>query len=76
MRWRGLGQGSITFSDADIALIAGPDVAQSDFDDVVGDLESNLPEVFSLKAALEAATAGAAGEAELLPPSMPRARSI
>ncbi len=50
-----LGSGSITFSDADIALMAGPDVAQADFDDVVGELESNLPEVFSLKASQAAA---------------------
>ena len=50
-----LGSGSITFSDADIALLAGPDVAQAEFDNVVGELESNLPEVFSLKASQAAA---------------------
>lgn len=45
-----LGNGSITFSDADIALLAGPNVSQAVFDNVVGELESNLPDVFSLKA--------------------------
>lgn len=51
-----LGNGSITFSDADIALIAGPGVTQSSFDRVVGELESNLPAVFSLKASQTATT--------------------
>lgn len=47
-----LGAGSVTFSDADISLIAADTVQQSDFDRVVGELESNLPEVFSLSAVL------------------------
>ncbi|MGB3316967.1 MAG: OmpA family protein [Albidovulum sp.] len=47
-----LGAGSITFSDADISLIAAEGVEQSVFDKVVGELESNLPEVFSLHAVL------------------------
>lgn len=47
-----LGAGTITFSDADIALVAADTVSQSDYDKVVGELESNLPEVFSLKAEL------------------------
>lgn len=50
-----LGSGSITFSDADIALIAGSGVAPSSFDRVVGELESNLPEVFSLHASQSSA---------------------
>ena len=45
-----LGNGSVTFSDADIALNAGASVPQADFDQVVGELESNLPQVFSLQA--------------------------
>ncbi|MGB3148655.1 MAG: OmpA family protein [Paracoccaceae bacterium] len=45
-----LGDGSVTFSDADIALNGGPDISQTAFDNIVGNLESNLPEVFSLKA--------------------------
>jgi OOP family OmpA-OmpF porin len=47
-----LGAGSITFSDADISLIADETVSQAAFDQVVGELESNLPEVFSLHALL------------------------
>ncbi|MGC1428232.1 MAG: OmpA family protein [Albidovulum sp.] len=47
-----LGAGSVTYSDADISLIAGDTVDQSAFDLVVGELESNLPEVFSLHATL------------------------
>ncbi|MGD9918202.1 MAG: OmpA family protein [Paenirhodobacter sp.] len=47
-----LGAGTITFSNADIALDAADTVSQASFDKVVGELESNLPEVFSLKAEL------------------------
>lgn len=53
-----LGEGSITFSDADIALIAGSGVTQAEFDRVVGELESNLPDVFSLSASLTQGTEG------------------
>jgi OmpA-OmpF porin, OOP family len=45
-----LGAGSVTFSDADVSLIAEATADQAVFDRVVGELESNLPDVFSLKA--------------------------
>ncbi|MCB2137031.1 MAG: BON domain-containing protein, partial [Rhodobacteraceae bacterium] len=47
-----LGSGSITYSDADISLVADETVSQAVFDKVVGELESNLPAVFSLNAIL------------------------
>lgn len=47
-----LGAGTLTFSDADIALAAADTVSPAEFDRVVGELESNLPEVFSLTAEL------------------------
>lgn len=47
-----LGGGSVTFSDADISLVAAQGISQSDFDMVVGRLDSALPEVFSLHAVL------------------------
>lgn len=47
-----LGAGSLTFSDADISLIAAETVAQSDFDRVIGELERALPDAFSLTAVL------------------------
>ncbi|MBC7133412.1 MAG: OmpA family protein [Roseovarius sp.] len=47
-----LGAGSVTFSDADIALLAEPGTDQALFDDVVGALEGALPEVFALDATL------------------------
>lgn len=47
-----LGAGSVTFSDADIALLAEPGTDQSLFDDVVGALDVALPEVFALDATL------------------------
>ncbi|MEM7731186.1 MAG: OmpA family protein [Pseudomonadota bacterium] len=59
-----LGQGSVTFTDADISIRAGGDVTQARFDDVIGALENNLPELFSLKAERPAASEG--GQAEEL----------
>ncbi len=57
--------GTITFKDADVTLQGGTDVAQGDFDRIVGDLDAALPEVFSLNASLEKAVdAGAEGPAE------------
>ncbi|PJE34179.1 hypothetical protein CVM52_23600, partial [Pseudooceanicola lipolyticus] len=43
-----LGQGSVTFADADITLIAAEGTTPSTFDRVVGELEAALPEVFAL----------------------------
>ncbi|MBY6002663.1 OmpA family protein [Salipiger bermudensis] len=47
-----LGGGSVTFSNADIALLALEGTDQALFDRVVGELETGLPEVFALKAVL------------------------
>ncbi|MDZ7711248.1 MAG: OmpA family protein [Roseovarius sp.] len=47
-----LGAGSVTMTDADIALLAEPGTDQALFDDVVGALEGALPEVFALDATL------------------------
>lgn len=47
-----LGGGSITFSDADVTLVALDTTPQSTFDRVVGELETALPEVFSLHSVL------------------------
>jgi OOP family OmpA-OmpF porin len=44
--------GSVTFSDADITLVALPGTDQNTFDRVVGELETSLPEVFALNAKL------------------------
>lgn len=59
-----LGSGSITFSDADVTLLAGSDVAQATFDKVVGELETGLPDVFSLTSTLEKVETGTQGPAE------------
>ncbi len=45
-----LGQGSITFSDADVTLLAPYTVEQTLFDRVAGELSAKLPDVFSLTA--------------------------
>lgn len=47
-----LGGGTVTFSDADISLIAAQGTASGLFDRVVGELENSLPEVYSLSAVL------------------------
>ena len=47
-----LGGGSITFSDADVTLVAAEGTPQADFDRVVGELENRLPDVFALYAKL------------------------
>lgn len=47
-----IGGGSVTFSDADVALLAPEGTDQGLFDRVVGELENALPGVFALKAVL------------------------
>lgn len=60
-----LGGGSITFSDADVTLLADPGTSQASFDRVVGELQTALPAVFSLKSTLPPKPDGAlAGPAE------------
>lgn len=61
-----LGAGSVTISDVDITLIADSTVLQSEFDRVVGELSTSLPDVFSLKATLtpRPQTDGASGPAQ------------
>lgn len=59
-----LGAGTITFSDADVSLVAANSVAQADFDRVVGELQAGLPEVFSLNATLERKADASVGPAE------------
>lgn len=59
-----LGDGSITFSDADVTLLAGTSVSQATFDRVVGELETGLPDVFSLTSTLEKTESASQGPAE------------
>ncbi len=47
-----LGVGSVTFSNADITLVAAEGTSQAIFDRVVGELENDLPDVFALYAKL------------------------
>jgi OOP family OmpA-OmpF porin len=47
-----LGQGTVTFSDGDISLLAVEGTDQGLFDDVIGTLESDLPDLFALTAVL------------------------
>ena len=60
-----LGGGTVTFSDADITLLAGPEVTQAAFDREIGELRAALPDVFALDAKMpEKATATVAGPIE------------
>ena len=47
-----MGGGSVTFSDADVTLVALENTQQSTFDRIVGELQAALPDVFSLHAIL------------------------
>lgn len=47
-----MGGGTITYSDADITLVALDSTSQATFDRVIGELEAALPEVFSLHSVL------------------------
>lgn len=47
-----LGGGSLTFSDADISMVALDTADQGTFDRVVGEVDAALPEVFSMHAVL------------------------
>jgi OOP family OmpA-OmpF porin len=59
-----LGEGSVTFSDADVTLIAAEQTEQDHFDTVIGELDAALPDLFSLQAVLpEPETLAAAGPA-------------
>lgn len=60
-----LGGGSVTFSDADITLVAAEGTASALYDRVVGELENALPEVYALHAVLpEAPDVAAEGPPE------------
>lgn len=47
-----LGGGVVTFSDADISLVAAQGTEQEVYDNVIGRLETSLPDVFALTAVL------------------------
>ncbi|SEL17503.1 OmpA family protein [Pacificibacter marinus] len=51
-----LGGGSITFSDADVSLIAAEGTSEAVLDRVAGDLEAALPDTFSLHTTLPVST--------------------
>ena len=59
-----IGSGSVTFSDSDVTFMAGADVTQTAFDKVVGELETGLPDAFSLTSSQEKAASTPQGPAE------------
>jgi OOP family OmpA-OmpF porin len=59
-----IGSGSVTFSDSDVTFLAGADVSQAAFDKVVGELETGLPDAFSLTSSQEKAASTPQGPAE------------
>ncbi len=73
----GLKTATVTFKDADVTLLAGADVTQADYDRVLGELEADLPDVFSLKATLEKpATGSNEGPAEFTAALAPETHRI
>ncbi|NEX47436.1 OmpA family protein [Pseudotabrizicola algicola] len=69
-----LGAATVTFSDADVSLVAADSVSQAEFDRVVGELDSALPDVFSLSAVLERKSDAALGPAEFTASLSPEGR--
>jgi len=59
-----IGGGSVTFADADVTLVAVSGTAQRDFDTIVGELESSLPDVFALTPVLAEKPDPSAGPVE------------
>ncbi|MDW3222827.1 MAG: OmpA family protein [Paracoccaceae bacterium] len=47
-----IGAGSVTFSDADVTLVAAEGTDEAVFDKIAGELENDLPGVFSLRSIL------------------------
>ncbi|WP_281840705.1 OmpA family protein [Sinisalibacter aestuarii] len=61
---REMGGGSLTFADADVTLVAAEGTPQDTYDRVIGELEADLPDVFSLHAVLpEPVSISGTGEA-------------
>jgi OOP family OmpA-OmpF porin len=58
-----LGGGTLSFSDATVTLIAAQGTEQDEFDRVIGELDADLPEVFTLDGVLPEATDATAGPA-------------
>jgi len=55
-----LGNGTLDFNDGDVTLIAAQGTGQDEFDRVIGELDADLPGVFTLKGVMpERATLGA-----------------
>lgn len=61
---KALGEGTVTFSDADITLLAGDSVTRASFDRAVGELRAALPDVFSLDAKMPEKAQVTAGPVE------------
>ncbi|MFK7874772.1 MAG: OmpA family protein [Paracoccaceae bacterium] len=61
-----IGSGSVTFSDADITLLAPQGTDPALFDRVIGRLENRLPDVFALKAVLPKPDNPSEGPAEFV----------
>lgn len=61
-----LGGGSVTFSNADVTLVAAEGTDPGLFDRVTGELETGLPEVFALTPVLSEAPEPSAGPAQFL----------
>lgn len=70
-----LDEGSVTFTDSDISLIAGNSVTQDTYDTVVARLENGLPELFSLLAVLPPKPLVEGGERTEEPPEFTATKS-
>ena len=70
-----LGGGRLTFTDADISLIADENTSLATYDLVVGRLENDLPDLFSLTATLPPKTVDDAGSGDIFIPDFTAIKS-
>ncbi|MEM7240743.1 MAG: OmpA family protein [Pseudomonadota bacterium] len=70
-----LGGGRLTFTDADISLIANENTSLATYDLVIGRLENDLPELFSLTATLPPKTVDSAGSGDIIIPDFTAIKS-
>lgn len=70
-----LGGGTLTFTDSDVSLVALDTTKQDTFDRVIGKLENDLPQLFSLQAILPPKILESGAEAEQELPEFTATRS-
>jgi len=72
---RELGGGRLTFTDADVSLIANEETSLATYDLVIGRLENQLPDLFSLTATLPPKTVDSGASSQVVIPDFTAIKS-